>query len=60
MKLVEFHVANSGDIIGINPDQVTKIGRGILEGTSFIGTSDGKSVDVKESYAEVKILLDKS
>ena len=57
MKLVEFHVANSGDLIGINPDSVCRIGKGVASGTTFIKQEDGSSVEVSEDYATVKKAL---
>jgi hypothetical protein len=57
MKLVEFHVANSGDLIAVNPDSVCRIGKGVNEGTTFIRQEDGSSVDVSEDHESVKKAL---
>jgi hypothetical protein len=57
MKLVEFHIANSGDVIAVNPDSVCRIGKGVNEGTTFIRQEDGSSVDVSEDYESVKKAL---
>jgi hypothetical protein len=57
MKLVEFHVANSGELIAVNPDSVCRIGKGAAEGTTFIRQEDGSSVDVSEDYESVKRAL---
>jgi hypothetical protein len=57
MKLVEFHVSNSGDLIAINPDSVIRVGKGIAAGTTFIKQEDGSSVEVSEDYATVKRAL---
>jgi hypothetical protein len=57
MKLVEFHVSNSGDLIGVNPDSVIRIGKGVAAGATFIKQEDGSSVEVSEDYATVKKAL---
>jgi hypothetical protein len=64
-RLVELHVAVSGAPIAVNPDNVCRIGEiADLSGkpmtTTFVRQVDGSSVDVKESYAQVKALLDGS
>jgi hypothetical protein len=63
----EFHVRCSDSLICVNPASVTKIGicnwqefkhdHTCPEG-SFIGLMDGQSVNVRESYAEVKKSLE--
>lgn len=57
MKLVEFHVSNSGDLIAVNPDSVIRIGKGIAAGTTFIKQEDGSSIEVSENYESVKTAL---
>ena len=54
---MEFHVADSGSPISVNPDAVSHIGKAAKGDGAFIHLSDGLSIEVRESYEVVQSAL---
>ena len=56
MKLIELHVLTTGQPFSIRPLDIIQIGL-YENGDTYILRSDGGEVDVKETYDELKGLL---
>jgi hypothetical protein len=56
MKLIELHVLTTGLPFSIRPADIIQIGL-YKNGDSYILRSDGGEVDVRETYDELKGLL---